>query len=1669
MKPALRYIRNVFIGIVILSLFLFGLLWGLLQIPSVQQWTVHQITEILENQFQSEVRIERVDIDFFKTAVLEGIYIEDQQQDTLLYANRLAVNIGLISLTQQVIALDQVELSGARIKLQQSTDSLFNYQFLLGATTEKNAQEETNDSTVSSWDFSIGQLALSDTRFTLDDQLNEYGIETNIDQLSVSMEEMDVNQNRYHVSQIDLQNSVLLYQVFAIDTSTISAPASWPEIPVELSVDQISMNDNTLIYEVLPIPRVANTFDPNHLRMTSISADIEAFVVGPERIQADLKRCALQEQSGLTVQGLKGGVLLTPNQLDLKDLSVQTTHSTIAAQATVEYDSFELLTAFDPTLSLEMDLGTTQLSQEDLRLFAPEVVATLQAQGVPSQPLQVSGKLSGSLQELDLKQVKLDGFSLVKAALNAKIGGLPKVEQLTYQTEFQSFYIPLKKWTPFLPNPQLKEALEFFEEFQIQGRLAGDMNEIRGTNLKINTKGSTRFSGDLEMRNLQEPSTLRFDLNIGSLETKAEELAYFIPSDTLQRSLDVLGGIQFSGVAKGSLKMIDLDGLLNTDIGQLRADTQVDFNADYSDATYGGKINLDRFDLGTLLQDTASFGLVSLDLDLQGAGITPEALKGEVEAKINQFTFNQYDYRDITLEGLIDQLKFEGRVRIDDSNIRLSLNGMLSLEDTIPHADFELQVDTLQLASLNLTTEAANLSGILQANLSGRGLNDVEGDLTMNNFYFGNPLGYYQTDSIKLIAAATAFGKNLEIQSDIMQASLQGNYELEALPNLLLDFVNDYFPVDSILSSEGRLQPLAVEPNQHFDFELKVNDPIPLTQLFIPTLTQLDQAAVVATFNAKEKDWKLSGSVPDLVYGGVQIDSVSIYSKGDLALIQNQIRFKNIQVEGIQPISTAGLDLLIGDQQINQRLFVLAKNGETKFSTGGQLTASPDFYSYQFTTPLILNNEQWEVREEHSIDFRSNYLNIDQVRFSKEKQVIYLDSDEQSSADLAPIKLGFQAFQLDEVSTLINFEDAFYKGNLNGEIILNDYANDLHFLADLVVKDIVLNEDPVGDLSILANQEGSNDLLNVEVALNGEQNEMQLDGAYSISESTFDVTADLKRLELRLADAFSSGQIRSSQGFLSGQAKIFGSLDKINIDGTLKTNGISTGIAYLNQRYALEDSAIQFDEEQINLGTIQMTDSIGNIALLSGRIQILDPQNPALDLQFKTDRFTVLNTGPEVEELFYGQLIVELDTRIKGTLDKPKVEVRKAKTLDGTRLTVQDLETGDLLDEKRFIIFANPSDYQEDTTQTIDQAYSIEYLGVDLLLNLELTDEALLEVIVDPISGDKLTIQGNADLTIDMNAAGVLNVTGNYLISSGQYSFSYEGLVSRKFNVEKGSRLVFVGDPLQTRFDIAASYTSKTSLYPLIKNQSSLSEEETCNAQRRSDVYVYMLMKGNIDQPEISFDIRLPSEQGGLTTSTASRKIAQIRQNETELNKQVFGLLLFNNFFADASSSSRALSTAGESLALSSVSNLLSSQLNDLADKYVKGIDITFGLESYKSQFINDGTGGGVTELQVGISRQLFNDRLTIQVGGNINVEGEGSSGFEDAGFSDIAGDFVLSYKLTPKGNYRLRVFRKSNFDVLQQENNNRAGVGLLFTKSFGDKTKKVKQQLKQSNEEKKN
>jgi hypothetical protein len=223
--------------------------------------------------------------------------------------------------------------------------------------------------------------------------------------------------------------------------------------------------------------------------------------------------------------------------------------------------------------------------------------------------------------------------------------------------------------------------------------------------------------------------------------------------------------------------------------------------------------------------------------------------------------------------------------------------------------------------------------------------------------------------------------------------------------------------------------------------------------------------------------------------------------------------------------------------------------------------------------------------------------------------------------------------------------------------------------------------------------------------------------------------------------------------------------------------------------------------------------------------------------------------------------------------------------------------------------------------------------------------------------------------------------------------------------------------------------------------------------QQKLPFLVTLKMEGDLLKPKITFDISLPTNVLTLWPDVDQR-LTQLRSQQSEMNEQVFALLLLGRFVGvdpfDAVAGGGG-STVGN-LAFSSASQILTSQMDQLAASLIKGVDVHFDLNNQQDFLSGTGTEISYTELDVTVAKSLMEDRLRVSVGSSFDVQGKGAP---NQAPSNLAGNVDGAYKLSKDGRYLLRVYRQNQYQAVIGLQVVETGVGFVFTFNY-DKFKEI-------------
>ncbi|MFT6243467.1 MAG: hypothetical protein ACJA0U_001041 [Salibacteraceae bacterium] len=148
------------------SLILIIVLAFIIRSSPVQTYFAKKATDYLSKELNAEVKVDKVAIVFLDRVALDGVLIRDQSGDTLLYTERIIVNLDGINIRKKKFTIASVDVDNAFIHIQRSKANAFNHSFL----KEYFAKDTKKKNKIK---FAINEAVFTNTRFRYDDHRKE--------------------------------------------------------------------------------------------------------------------------------------------------------------------------------------------------------------------------------------------------------------------------------------------------------------------------------------------------------------------------------------------------------------------------------------------------------------------------------------------------------------------------------------------------------------------------------------------------------------------------------------------------------------------------------------------------------------------------------------------------------------------------------------------------------------------------------------------------------------------------------------------------------------------------------------------------------------------------------------------------------------------------------------------------------------------------------------------------------------------------------------------------------------------------------------------------------------------------------------------------------------------------------------------------------------------------------------------------------------------------------------------------------------------------------------------------------------------------------------------------------------------------------------------------------
>jgi hypothetical protein len=1637
LKNYLKKVLKIFLWTLGAILLLFLLIIAIIQIPSVQNYAKEKAVTYLEGKIKTKVSIDTLKIGFPEKIILKGVYFQDQKKDTLLAGEKLSADISLLQLMNNKIEINSLELEGITANLNRDSKAVFNFEYIVKAF----ASPEKQKSDSPPMQFSVEEIKLDRIKFNYNDAVTKNDLNANLNHFETTVKTFDLDQMNFEIpkAKINGLRFKLKQGLVQISNKTkVAAIKNAPESILKLKLGEVDLakidfdyqSDETKLSTNFYLKKLLakiDKIDLNNQLLLIESIDLtgaEGELAFGKLDQTDVKKESNNEPSNWEVKVTK---------TEFKRVNFRYDNNNIdRIKEGIDYNHLDFT-------KLNLQVDAFYYNPENISGDANSLTFKDKS-GLNVQSFNAEffyGKKNAFLKKLYLKTPQTElrdeiliGYPSIQSLVKnpGELGITANLKKSKLGIKDILLFAPiLIKTNPFMSNPN---AI-----LLVNGKVSGKLKNFVFPGIEISGIGTTKVVASGRIIGLPDVNKTYFDLNIKDLQSGSKDFNGILPPGTIPNSIQLPSKFSAVGTFKGTIANFNTNMNLVSSFGNAKIKGTYDRRIKNQEK-YDAQTELTNFDLGKFIKND-SIGKVTLKANIKGSGSNLKTATSSLNGTILKAYYNKYTYQNLSVKGNIRNGNFNATAFAKDPNLTFDLVSSGSFRDKYPTGKLKLNIDIADLDKLNLHAGPLKIRGVVDADIQSANLDYLNGTVNAHNIAIANAKEQFVIDSISVVATSTSEKNTLLLKSPFMDGEVNGKYKLSKIATALSNSIAKYY------DSKPNSRKIVVE-KQQFDFKIVVKDS-PILLKLIPELKSLEPININGRYNSVNDSIVLNGTIPKLIYGENTItnavlkvdtkDKALVYS-----LIIDDIQNKQIQlpytnISGKVQNNILDYTLQLKDVKDKERYLITG----TLQATNGNNEISLD------PSNLLLNYESWKISQDNLIRFGKKGIYADNFELSKDGSSIRIQS--QSQETNAPIAIDFKDFDIKTITSMVEKKDLQMSGKINGNALVKNVNTAPLFTSDLNIENFTFKKDTVGNVSIKVNNAFAN-RYDAVISITGQGNQVNLDGNYKTTDSSFDMNLAIEKLNLKSIQGFTLDNIKESTGFFTGNFKITGNTTQPKVIGELQFNEIGFKATQLNSTFKSANDKIVFTSDAILFDNFIIKDEKDNDLTINGKINSANFRNFGFDLALDADNFKAINSKAKDNALYYGELYLDNHLKISGNFDNPVVE-GNIKINKDTKFTVVIPQSDPSITDREgiveFIDQDNPQLMGDIALAELTNESAIK--GVNASVNIEIDKEAELSLVIDKANGDFLKLKGEAQLNGGIDPSGKTTLTGRYELSEGSYEMNFNS-IKRKFDIKPGSYILWTGEPTTADISITAIYKTDAAPIDLVNDQLGTVTASVRNTyKQRIPFETRLKMTGELMKPTISFDIVLPEGNNSVSTeiiNTTQTKLTQLRQQPDELNKQVFALLLLNRFIGENPFASEAGRANVSSLARESVSKILSQQLNNLAGDLISGVELNFDLNT--SDDYTTGQRANRTDLNVGISKKLLNDRLKVTVGSSFGIEGPQQV---NQNANNIAGDVSLDYQLSKDGRYKIRAYRINKYQVALQGEVVETGIAFIITLDY--------------------
>ena len=1177
-------------------------------------------------------------------------------------------------------------------------------------------------------------------------------------------------------------------------------------------------------------------------------------------------------------------------------------------------------------------------------------------------------------------------------------------------------------------NLKVLDLKKFYSELNggdvisFSGKMKGKLNNFNLNNLKLTTEKGIRLDGNLGFKNaVNRERGFVFNGDLNTLTAKYKELKNIAPKllgKNLPSELEKLGQFDIKGKVNITPSKVKAILTLKSQIGTVVSDLEINNGDEAETASYLGDIQFIKFNIGSFLKNPI-FGNVSLKGIVNGSGFKINNMNTKFVGAVSELNINDYSYHNIIANGQYQNNKFDGSLVVDDTNLKMKFNGLADLSTKIHKFDFKSNISYLNLKETNLFTRdtTAIIKGLIALDIAGNTFDDITGIANFKNVRYTNQKEEHRFEEFTVTSSIKDSIKIIDVASkDIAQGFIRGKFSFSELPRVAQNALGSIYT---------NYKPYKVEPKQYLDFNFTVYNQI--INVFFPKVFIDDKTKIKGKINADKDLFRLSFNSPRIDAFGTEVKVLSLRTDNKNKLYNTSLTADEVKTAYY---NISKLNLLNRTENDTLYFKSIFKGGNKKnedfnldffytFNSEGKSVLGFEKSSFIFKENNWNINPDKKNTDKITFDLKTNEFNFSQFKLVSGEQKIKFIGNLKGTEEKV-LLVDFTKVKLQ--SFLPKIDSLALKGVLSGSL---DFVQKKGVYApegSLKIANFGVNNYNQGDLFL--NIKGENSYKKYSTDLFIESKDVKSIAAsgtldFSTERPIIDLEVFLEEFKLNAFSPLGKNVLSSLRGDASGNFTLRGFISNPDMDGELRLNNAGLKFPYLNINFDFEgESVITLLEQSFILEDFKLRDIKNNTkGILKGDISHFNFKQWFLSLKIESDNLMVLDTENKEEAQYYGTAFIDGSADIFGLTDRLTIDIN-AKTMPGTIFVVplKDVET---VDSYGLIHFKS-----NETVVERQKGIALESSkGLTLNIDLEVTKDAVAQVVIDEIYGSQLSGRGAGNLQIEINTRGKFNMFGDYIVNSGVYDFKYGGFVNKPFIIQKGGTVSWNGNPANANLDVTAVYKAKANPGVLLEN---------FNSNRNIEVDLVTRIFGGLFNSKQELDIQLTNVEA---TIASELEFILNDNNVNEKTKQFISLLAFGNFINPDKLGFDAKANLANT-ASSAISSAFSSILNTPDSKFQLDVD-------YQQDQNNSDLDRLNTDNQVDLS-------VSTKVGDNVIINGKVGVPIGTQTQSSVIGEVKVEVLLNTEGTFRGVIFNRQNeIQYTTEDQGYTQGLGLSYQVNF--------------------